>query len=265
MGQHGQGDGRRRRSVRTRQALIDAYLDLVREKHGRPATTELAARAGCSTRSVFERFQSIHALELAALDHLTQQLAAIPQELQLDADRQARIGAYARMRALKCETWLAHWRVLRGTETASVDRQSRLEAVRRLNHEFISAIYGAELSAVDEVTRRNIVIALQGLTEFESWGLMRDTYGLSVEDACKVWTEAIDRLLPCRVSLGDDSVSRGSPRLRRGRQGPLPGDDQVRGRDDDRTPLRGSPFVEAMAFFAALCFRPARPFEPLPF
>jgi hypothetical protein len=196
---HGKRDGRRRRSIRTRQADIRAYLDLVQAKRIKPATAEVAARAGCSIRSVFERFHTIEALELAALDHLIVELELIAPDMQFGGDRQARIGAYVRMRATKCETWFVHWRVLRGSDLPSEARITRLAAVRQRDRDCILAAYDAELSAVDEVSRRNIVIALQGLTEFESWGLMRDAYGLSLDEGCKVWAEAIDRLLPLAV------------------------------------------------------------------
>ena len=38
--------------------------------------------------------------------------------------------------------------------------------------------------------------ALEALVDFESWARMREYFGLSVEEACNVWIQAIDRLLP---------------------------------------------------------------------
>ena len=52
-------DGRQMRSERTRQALIKAYLDLLSEMQRPPTAPEIAKRAGCSLRSVFERFSEI--------------------------------------------------------------------------------------------------------------------------------------------------------------------------------------------------------------
>ena len=52
-------DGRLRRSARTRKALIEAYLDLLRENQQPPTTPEIAKRAGCSVRSIFERFSDL--------------------------------------------------------------------------------------------------------------------------------------------------------------------------------------------------------------
>src|SRR6516165_8447790 len=47
-------DGRRKRSIRTAHSIIEANLSLVREIHAHPTVAELAKRARCSARSVFE-------------------------------------------------------------------------------------------------------------------------------------------------------------------------------------------------------------------
>ena len=40
------------------------------------------------------------------------------------------------------------------------------------------------------------MVALEALTDFESWARMRELYGLSFEQASAVWARTIDRLLP---------------------------------------------------------------------
>ena len=65
-------DGRHARSIRTRAAIIDAFLALVREKEEVPTAAALARRAGCSTRSVFERFSDFRELASAAF-HMQRQ------------------------------------------------------------------------------------------------------------------------------------------------------------------------------------------------
>ena len=57
-------------------------------------------------------------------------------------------------------------------------------------------MYRAELDPLPESDRRKILIALEQLTDFESWGRMRERHGLSVEEAIDAWIAAIDRLLP---------------------------------------------------------------------
>ena len=57
-------------------------------------------------------------------------------------------------------------------------------------------MYRPELSTLSEPERQYMLIALEAITDHESWARMRDLHGLSFEDACGVWIEAIDRMLP---------------------------------------------------------------------
>ena len=72
-------DGRRLRSERTKQLIIEAFLALLRETHDMPTAVQIAERAGYSVRSIFERFPDLNALRVAATDYsLAQALALAP-------------------------------------------------------------------------------------------------------------------------------------------------------------------------------------------
>src|SRR5262249_54779462 len=58
-------DGRRQRSERTRELIIEAYLALLRETPKIPTSSQIAERAGYSVRSVFERFPDLLTLRIA--------------------------------------------------------------------------------------------------------------------------------------------------------------------------------------------------------
>src|SRR5262249_58735411 len=62
-------DGRRLRSERTRQAIIEAFMWLLRRKPSIPTAFQIAQEAGCSTRSLFDRFADLDALSVAAADY----------------------------------------------------------------------------------------------------------------------------------------------------------------------------------------------------
>jgi hypothetical protein len=57
-------------------------------------------------------------------------------------------------------------------------------------------VYGPELSTLSEAERSQLLVALDILTDFESWGRMREGHGLSIEAARDVWMSAIGRMLP---------------------------------------------------------------------
>ena len=190
-------DGRLERTARTRQALIEAYLEIAREKKRTPTTAEVARRAACSQRLIFERFGSLGKLGLAAFDHIMQTRARTEPDGQvLTADRQARIRYQVGVRALRCETWLPVWRLVASVQGTSHPLDERIERVRALTRARLELMYGRELDTLGASERAGTLIALEALTEWSCWGRMREHHGLSFEQASKVWIDAVDRLLP---------------------------------------------------------------------
>jgi AcrR family transcriptional regulator len=191
-------DGRRLRSERTKQLIIEAYLALLRERPTVPIPTasEIAERAGYSVRSVFERFPDLHTLRVAAADYGLAHAAALAPARDVDADRPTRIKSQVETRAGTCERGVALWRAL----TFNVDEDDalkvRLRLARMRTMERLEIMYQPELSILPVTDRRNMLITLEALTDMESWARMRDMHGLSFSEACAVWIRAIDRILP---------------------------------------------------------------------
>ncbi len=86
-------DGRRLRSERTRQYIIEAYLALLRHNPRPPTASQIAERAGYSVRSLFERFPDLLSLSFAAADHAFAQANAQAAIRNSGGDRAARIRA----------------------------------------------------------------------------------------------------------------------------------------------------------------------------
>lgn len=190
-------DGRLERTQRTRKALIDAYIDIARETKRIPTTLEVAKRARCSLRTVFERFGSLGGLGLAAFDAiLSDRFVSTPPGDLVRADRRSRIRFQTTVRARTCETWLPIWRIVMRNEGISDQLEERIETVRRLTRNRLELMYGPELDTLSPDSRNAVLIALEALTDFPIWGRMRGRHGLSVDQAIAIWVEAIDRLLP---------------------------------------------------------------------
>jgi AcrR family transcriptional regulator len=192
-------DGRRLRSERTRQLIIEAYLALAGEKSPHiPTAAEIARRAGYSVRSVFERFPDLQALRVAAVDFATLQTFSLPQSptADLPADRESRIDIHVATRAGNCERWLPFWRTLIANPGASQDLRARIVRLREGAIIRLAFVYSPELSALPEIERRQVLIALEALTDMESWGRMREFFGLSFDEGCAVWRLAFDRMIP---------------------------------------------------------------------
>ena len=198
-----QSDGRLRRSAQTRQALIDAYLELLRENQKPPTAQEIAKRAGCSVRSIFERFSDLLTLSLAAADYAFEQAMIQAVVPNVDADLHTRLKSQLETRAAICEMWLPLWRALLRYRSESEDLAIRIKRIRAAMSARLALMYGRELSTLSELDRTQLLIALDILTDFESWGRLREDHGLSIEAARDVWINAVGRLLPAaEVSQG---------------------------------------------------------------
>jgi AcrR family transcriptional regulator len=189
-------DGRLLRSERTKQVLIEAYLDLLRENPQIPTAADIAKRANCSQRSVFERFSDLLTLSLAAADYAFAQGMAQAVARNVDGDRQARLRSQVETRAAVCERWLPLWRALLHHQHESDKLAFRIERMRDAVVARLEMMYRRELSTLSEAERKPVLLALEALTDFESWGRLRERHGLSVEAACDTWVAAIDRILP---------------------------------------------------------------------
>ena len=189
-------DGRRLRSARTRQLIIEAYLALLRENPRIPTAASIAQRAGYSVRSVFERFPDLHALRVAATDEALLKASAQVAAQPTAGSRNDRLKTHVEARGRICEEWLPLWRALNANQGDSAELKARIRLIREMVIRRIEEIYAHELSSLEERERRQTVLAIEALIDFESWARMRELFGLSFEDACGVWKRAVDRLLP---------------------------------------------------------------------
>ena len=109
-------DGRRLRSARTRQLIIEAYLALLRENPRIPTAASIAQRAGYSVRSVFERFPDLHALRVAATDEALLKASAQVAAQPTAGTRNDRLRTHVEARGRICEEWLPLWRALNANQ-----------------------------------------------------------------------------------------------------------------------------------------------------
>jgi len=190
-------DGRFARSERTKQQIIEAYILLLRENSQVPTAAQVADRAGYSVRTLFMHFSDVAKLSAAACDHAIEiGLSAAAAGDKLDASRQARLRFHVEIRARNCETWLPLWRMLMHYQGSVPELARRVKLARALTYERLQVIYFKELATLPETDRKVVLMALEALTDFESWSRMRQDHGLSFDEACAAWIAAIDRLLP---------------------------------------------------------------------
>jgi AcrR family transcriptional regulator len=187
-------DGRRQRSERTRQAFIEAYLQLLKAEPKMPTAQQIAEQAGYSVRSIFERFSDLDALTIATADYAIARGQALAVARDLDGARPARIRSHVATRALACEQWLPLWRIL--VIQTHPELRHRVRMVRLANIERLELMYRPELALLGEPERGKLLLTLATLTSFEGWDQLRHCHELSIEAAQAVWRAGVDRLLP---------------------------------------------------------------------
>ena len=155
-------DGRRLRSERTKQLIIEAYLALAQENSPQvPTAAEIADRAGYSVRSVFERFPDIRTLQVAATDYALVQVAALAPARDSHGDRATRIKTQVETRGQSCERWLPLWRSLVANQGNSPELKQRIVLSRERVVARLEFMYAPELSTLAEIERRHLLIVLE--------------------------------------------------------------------------------------------------------
>src|SRR5258708_29221111 len=136
-----------------------------------PTAVQIAARAGYSVRSIFERFPDLNALRVAATDYSLAQALALAPPRGATGDRQTRLHSQVNTRAHTCERGVALWRVL--LQFADQDETGQLKARvargRETTGKRLELMYRPGLSALAGTDRRQLLIAPEALTGMARW------------------------------------------------------------------------------------------------
>jgi hypothetical protein len=104
---------------------------------------------------------------------------------------------------------------------------------RQASHEQVERIFAAELARLDPATRRRCVAAVDAVIGGETWDLLRDTHGLSTDEARRTVGEAVRSVLPAAPGAGASGLARADDGEEAG-QGGHAGADALDAARDDR-------------------------------
>ena len=184
-------DGRRLRSERSRQAMINAALILIEEGNFAPTAKQISARAGVGIRSFFRQFEDMDQF-FAAVDEHT--VGSFWESFLHEGDREGAlterldsiVATYAKAfeehRSLLLATKSLRWssRVLK-------ENYERYQQISRANKE-------RWLPEVGQLPSDERELA-DAYLSFEMWHRLRDIQGLSCSAAQAVILKALTRLL----------------------------------------------------------------------
>lgn len=169
-------DGRTARGARTREAIIDALYELLREGHGDTGARAIAVRAGVSTRSVFQHFEDLEAVyaEVAArqAEAINPYLPSIDPLVPIAERVDRLVAARDEMYAIIAPVRRA-LNVHRTARTSPLVRNN-LNRLHRALSEQVAATFPREVAG-DERLLAQIDVCLS----FESWDQFTSQHGLT--------------------------------------------------------------------------------------
>jgi len=160
-----QRDGRVERGERSRRAVADALLGLLRDGVGLPTAAQVAERAGVSLRLVHHHFRDREALFAAAMDRQREHLAPFVQSV----------------------AGLAF-------EPLSPVVRSSLGAIRAIKRNQVAQVFAPELDRYAGADREDLLAAACTASSWSAWEELRNYQGLSVPRARRVMRRALSTL-----------------------------------------------------------------------
>lgn len=183
-------DGRHARSERSRQAMVDALLDLLREGNLRPSSAQIAERAGVTQRTLFNQFGDMDSLVSAVAARQVQRVVGMLPEAG-EGTLEERVAAYCEgLARLLEETMHVRWAVVTNPSdqwTGAVAVRTAREFMR--NH--LASTFAADLESLNGATQSKVIDALELQTDPAAWRLRRVQQGLDVDAA----RQAVERTI----------------------------------------------------------------------
>lgn len=188
-------DGRLARSARTRGSIVDALRALHHEGDLRPTAPRVAERAGVSLRTVWQHFNDLEALLVAAGQRDYEIAMRYVTPIDESAPLPTRLRQLVQQRGRMYEELAPVWRAARLQEPFSPairrNRDRLLEAAR----EQLDRVFGSELAAVADERRGSVLAALQVATTWSTWETLRGELSFTVEEAEQAVLALLSNLL----------------------------------------------------------------------
>jgi TetR/AcrR family transcriptional regulator, regulator of autoinduction and epiphytic fitness len=183
-------DGRTARSERTRNAIVDAQLQLIGEGDLRPTADRIAKTAGVSLRALWSHFADMEALFTASGKRVLELRDASHRPISPELPLPERIDAYCRQRARLLEQIgpTAKAAAIKEPFSETLRRYRRMH-VQRVRDE-LATLFAAEINGNDELLK-----ALTAVSMWPTWSTWREAMNLPVNAARATLARTISSLL----------------------------------------------------------------------
>ncbi len=175
------------RVARTREAIVSSTQTLAQNGEVAPIVRDIAKFAGVSARTVFQHFADTAELYVAVLGRVLATVTGGQPEINRQWPLDQRIGVVVDHRAERYETLRPMWTFIQTLQRRSSDAAARIVQLYSGNREQIADTFGPELSALPGDKRERTLNALSVALTPESWTVLRERLGLTVEQAREEW------------------------------------------------------------------------------
>jgi AcrR family transcriptional regulator len=186
----GRIDGRTARSERTRNAIVDAQLQLIREGDLRPTADRIAKQAGVSLRALWSHFADMEALFAASGKRVLELRDAAHKQIKADRPLAERIDAYCAQRARLLEQIgpTAKAAAIKEPFSETLQHYRKLHVARVRNE--LATLFEAEVDGNEELLN-----ALTAVSMWPTWSTWREAMGMSAAASRRVLARTVTSLL----------------------------------------------------------------------
>lgn len=172
-------DGRSLRSVRSRRAVVEAFIDLLYEGVLQPTTQQVSDRSGVSPSTIFRLFEDLDGMYSEAFAVQSERVAHLLESIPSTGPLEDRISRLVRTRARLYEE-VAPVRRFRARSVASYGGvwAGRSEDKDYFRDE-VAGVFADELAGAPPET----IESLDAVTSWEMWERLRTVQGMSVAKA----------------------------------------------------------------------------------
>jgi len=183
-------DGRTARSERTRNAIVDAQQQLIREGDLRPTAERIAKQAGVSLRTLWSHFSDLEALFAASGERVLREAAEGHRPVSTKLPLPDRIDAYTKQRARLLEQLAPNSKASALKEPFSETLQHYRRAHMNRARDELAALFAAEIKGDEELLN-----ALTAVTASATWSMWREVMKLSVAASRAALSRTVTALL----------------------------------------------------------------------
>ena len=182
-----QNAGRGDRVARTREAIVSSTQTLALEGEVAPIVRDIAKLAGVSARTVFQHFADTAELYVAVLGRVLSTVTGGAPEINRQWPLHQRIDVVVGHRATRYENVRPMWTFIQNVQRRSAEAAEKILKMYSGSRDQLADSFGPELSALPGDKRERTLNALSLALSPESWNVLRERLGLTVEQAKEEW------------------------------------------------------------------------------